>query len=534
MADDNSRVFFNTRERLVSDDLNNAITLAYTKGTDEIASTQSGDDYNTITAISGMFAGGIPVANGVNLTLEITPMIGYKYGLPATDLDSRYQKVQSFQTIEVDLAPFVDGANNRWVAIEVAPSSSPQLIVPRDIFQPAVGTFTVQNVTKIIAPDPIVTVNAGVPAIPPQFPTGLPGVIPLAYVFLEAGTTFVSNEDIIVCRPRMDSAYLGPTTVQGGGLTVLNAGTTEAEVQSFRYRNFRQGRALVSFPGTILDFNLLGAPNYAIGESYPLLGDERPLYAYAITPPYPTGYDTDCTHTREFIDAGAILGTSRVPSNAGGNLTNGIVMLSTQPPNDSDEIGRFPGPVIEVNDATWNNGQADYSVYMGAVSKQDIVPAGLAQQVFKGKRVRFTETDKVPFDFINTLAGAPYPQPGLLTNRATLLLDNTLRGLAVVTPPAYEFDVVVRYTPTIAGGTDIAVNILGSQDINFATVGISSVFNYSNPNTDSTLDMSAYGVIRTNSAGEFDWGVDFSGGLGSLFSLQVGTAGYLDPVIGQR
>ena len=71
-----------------------------------------------------------------------------------------------------NLTAFIDPGNPRWVAIEIAPGSTPEVVSARDVFQPALGTFTVANVTKVERPEPVITVNPGAPAATPQLPAG--------------------------------------------------------------------------------------------------------------------------------------------------------------------------------------------------------------------------------------------------------------------------------------------------------------------------------------------------------------------------
>jgi len=464
----------------------------------------------------------------------VSPILGYKVGPPATGLDSQYLKVETTASVEIDLAPFVDGAAPRWVAIEVAPNASAELIVPRDIFQPALGTFIPQNVTKIEKPDPIFTINAGVPGLIPQLPTGNPGVIPLAYVYITAGASQIESDDIVLCRPVLTTAFLGPTTVQGGGLNVLTPGGTVAELQSFRFRAFQNGNPVVALDATTIDFDQTGAPNYYVGENYPPLGTEEPLYAYAILAPYPPGYDFDVADNREFVDLRAFTLGSRIPSNEGGNLTNGIVMLTNTPPVDSDEVGSFPIPTVQVNDSVWNGGTTTTSVYLGSVSKQDIAPAGLAQQTTRGKKVRFLEEGKTPYDR-ETLPSNTINlvRVGTYRNRIPLLLNGTGAGPAIVTPPAYEYDVVAFYQPSpILFNYPVLVTVQGDEDFNLGGGGFGLVA-LTYETTGDNVSLAQTASSRSNSSGGFTFQTSSGAGVGT-FEFQFVVQGYTDPVLCQR
>ena len=58
------RLNWNTRQRLLSDDMNNSVNLLETKGTDEICAAMSGDLFRSGTPVSGIMSGGKIRTNG--------------------------------------------------------------------------------------------------------------------------------------------------------------------------------------------------------------------------------------------------------------------------------------------------------------------------------------------------------------------------------------------------------------------------------------------------------------------------------------
>ena len=262
------RLVWNTRERLLSDDMNNSVNLLETKGTDEICAAMSGDLFRSGTPVSGIMSGGKVTANGSTLDVFISPMIGWKHGTPATTYDSAYLKVETATEIVLPLGDSVDGAADRWVCIEVSPGEIAEVSEQRDIFNPTLGTFIPQNVDVVYEPAPVVTVNLGVPSSTPVLPPGTPGTIPLAYVYLAAGTSFLDDNDIVMCRPLFNVALFEALIQNGkGGLDVENVGTTLVRpvVQGFKF--FGKG-AQTSVAARECDCNLPSLPNWATFETF--------------------------------------------------------------------------------------------------------------------------------------------------------------------------------------------------------------------------------------------------------------------------
>lgn len=519
MASNNRRVIFNTRERLLSNDLNDMTALLHAKSTDELAAALSGDTYGTASAMSGVMGGGEVEADGVSLVVRVSPMLAFKKGTPATGLDSPYQKIQSLSTVQIDLTPYVDPANPRWVAIEVAAGDAAELVSARDIFQPALGTFTVANVDKIRQPSPTFSVNAGAAAPAPALPAGVTGVLPLAYVYIPAAAAAIATTDVVRCRPLLNPSLTVPSDIRGGGVDVTATGTTVVTMRGMSYRRQYTGFALTAVPGVTVDAALAGDVNWKSGESYP--AGEVPIYAYAMAAPYPAGYDTDILINREFFDV-----SGRIPSNPFPAMINGLVFFSTTAPPTTGPVGNFGG-TVGLNDATWAGGTTSTTVYIGAVSKQNIAPAGFCTQRTRGDQVRFTEQGKLGQDFSTKNASAATNVTSTLRNRGPLGLGAIL-ALADCYPQAYRWDTIVDLNNQ-AGPLAVTAEITGSDE----PVSSAKAYHYSSGAAPDQARQRMQWEFRTDLTGQITWTHSEVGGGGNTV-LRLETIGYHDPVLEHR
>jgi hypothetical protein len=528
MSSNNRRVIFNTRERLLSTDLNDATALLHAKGTDEMVAALSGDSYKTVTPIAGVLSGGIASANGADLNITITPMIAVKDGTPATSLDSQYLKIETTTNTTIDLGPFVDPANPRWVAIEVAPADTDEVVSSRDIFQGALGTFTPANVSKIRRPEPTFTVNAGTAAPAPQLPAGTTGVIPLAYVYIPAATASIATTDVILCRPIFNAATTEGTIVfNKGGLDVAAAGGTVAQARPYAIKFNGKGKALGLPLAINVDAALAGNPNWVSGETYP--AGEAAIYAYLAYPPFPAGYDADVASNREFLDL-----STRIPSNTVAGVANGILVWSTVAPSLlGDPIGIRPGGAFAVNDATWNGGTTASHSYLGSVSAQLVAPAGLALQRTDGDVVRLNEPSKMPIDsqiLQNVAAVLPPAVPGQFRNRAPMLLAGVNPAATDIIPAAQDYYVAITVDDT-AGATNWRFTMLGDgEPLTFG--GTQGTFNANAvANQDASTRVAQW--FRTQNPGVFTFNTSEGGNTGNI-AVRIHVLGYRDPFISQR
>lgn len=529
MASFNRRIIFNTRERLLSTDLNDMTALLHAKGTDEVVGIVSGDAYKTTTPVSGVVAGLTVYATGGNLEVRVRPGIAFKHGTPPTSLDSPYAKIELLQEQTIDLSAFVDPANPRWVAIEVAPADTAELVSTRDIFDPALGTFTPQNVDKIRRPAPVFSVNAGAPAPAPALPTGTPGVVPLAYVYIEANATQILTTDVVLCRPLLNSTTLVPTYMRGrGGLNVTAAGGTVVQLREFAVKWAGMGSTAEAILGATNDAGIAGSPNWVQGEFLP--AGDQPIYAYLMAAPYPAGYDADVSGNREFVDV-----STRFPSNPTLGVVGGLVVWSTQAPTSNTAQGVHPNATVALNDPAWAGGTVpqDKTAYLGAVSLvNSIAPAGLIQQATRGDRVRLLEEDKLPYDFSQlTPPGSVVGAAGLFGNLSPLLLNAGGRGLAQVLPDSLEWEVLVQDSAA-AIPQQYTFTLYPSDDPTpVAQPGLVHI-QEANTSGDTYSRSIVVNARTTQGPGAFTW--DHNIVVAGTSTIAVTTIGYRDRILAQR
>lgn len=515
------RLNWNTRQRLLSDDMNNSVNLLETKGTDEICAAMSGDLFRSGTPVSGIMSGGKIRTNG-SLDVFISPMIGWKYGTPQTQYDSAYLKVETATEITLPLGGEVDGAADRWICIEVSPGETAEVDEQRDIFNPTLGTYIPQNVTVVYRPAPTITINGGVPSGTPVLPQGTPGVIPLAYIYLAAGTSSITDDDVVMCRPLFNVALFEALIQNGkGGLDVENVGTTLVRPVIFGFKFTLSGAQTTVTPREC-DCSLPNFPNWAAGESFLTTTEYAPIYAYAALPPYPSGYDDDVSVNRELVTTQAF---SRIPSMVNNPVLNGLIVWSKTGPSVSvdNPIGPRPGGDFSLNDPTWGDGQVGFNSYVGCVSNWGTAVApGLALQKTTSGTVEILEADKTPSD-TSTLNGGAIPSAnGVFINTSPFLLNNDGKGINTVLPPANDYRALL-VDDNIGASTAYIANIIpfGGNDGEGWTM-----------RSDAVVSKYQTSKFSGTIGGGFNWGHEEVSGNNNSFVIR--TVGYTDPILGSR
>ena len=95
----------------------------------------------------------------------------------------------------------------RWDVVEIAPGTEIVLSDVRDIWDPGIppdGAFAPETVDKDIRSKAVVSIRAGSDNSPnpPNFPYGLPGRIPICYVYVGSDGSISDERDgIVMCRP---------------------------------------------------------------------------------------------------------------------------------------------------------------------------------------------------------------------------------------------------------------------------------------------------------------------------------------------
>lgn len=531
MASNNRRLIYNTRERLLSTDLNDATALLHAKSTDELVALITGDRFRGPNAGSGVLAGGIVGANGADLNITVSPLLALKLGNAATSFDSPYLKIETDATTTIDLSPFVDPGNPRWVAIEVAPGDAQEVVSSRDIFQPALGTFIPQNVDKVRRPEPVFTVNAGTPAAQPVLPLGNPDVIPLAYVYIDASAAQIEVLDVILCRPVYRALNEAEAWLQGrGGIDVdEQVGPSFVIVpRNTTYRPpFSPVQSIIAHPG--FNAQVVGDPNFVAGQSFPAAGVDERFFVYLATAPYPGGYDNDI-QGREYVDA-----SGRIPSNPLGAgfpfLTNGILVFTTT--NSPNPIGAKGAPftaITAINDPTWNGGTIDSIAYLGTVTYND------NDQTFKPQRgsdqddgwIYYREgsgAGQVGGILGDTQAGS---SSGLiqLNGRASDFF-NAGGGLAI---PQHVREIKARFTHSVFGAGGLGTVVLQETAFNDADFG---VFYRNQLDADSPVGLhQEIHPIFLDDTGFFEF--EHSAAVGVTSQINFAVRGYLDSILALR
>ncbi len=542
MSSNKRRVVFNTRERLLSTDMNDMTALLNSGTSDDIAAATTGDFFDTSLPLgsrqSGVLSGGIVTFIVASTSVNISPIRALKLGSGATGFDSDYLAIQTSANTVLPLASFIDGAQDRWVAIEIAPGGFTELASTRDIFNPALGTFTPVNIDKIDGSLPLITVNAGTPAATPVLPTGTAGTIPLAYVYLEAAATDINAIDIILCRPLMgaNKSDLAGTAdlveITGvGGIDVTAADKpNNIACRDVMFRWGERNRVPIGITNgetTTVAIQAAGSPNYELGDATPVA--DAPLYVYAMAAPYPSGYDADVADNREFVDL-----SGRIPSNIDSQV-NSIVYVSLQPPL-LNALGSSPVSPTSVNDPVWNGGSSRFIGYLGAFAFHTTNGAtGSGAQITEGDTVRvnaFTDTTQSPTDQ-DVEQNTTSTVTSSLRNMSPLEQDGSSQGLFIIQPIAFVWDILVEatnsgpassFTQRISSSTAAGPSepvVLGSLNVGWWQLYTSQTY------------LIQQLRVRTNSTGDIDW-FHQNGDAGNSTTLRLTVLGYRDAILEKR
>ena len=403
MTSDIRRLIINTRERFLSDDWNTATDLIARQNINSIVAVATPDFSGPSVDFYGVLSGLLVTATGTTLTVQIEQGSAVLYDPAAAGLyDSEYRWIEVGSPIAVDLSSFVSPGLPRWVCIEITPGDEVESSSLRDIFNPLTNTFVPQTVPKIRRSAPVATVTAGAPSATPVLPLGTPGRIPLAYVYIPGGALAIPTGNLIYCRP-VFSPRLGDSAPNriGGGIDVPapNGGdvlTPRPVRVGFGFTAFEVAIATLSAP---IDLAAAGSPIFAFGEAYPPTGPNAlPVYLYAMTAPYPAGYDTNLA-PREFLPSNPLVAETLIPSYTAG-MGNGIVVASYTPPFPLD--GPIPTNIAlvsgAINDPFWNGGPGAGAptqirvAYIGAATYWfGTINGLLGQHTLDGHTVRFPD-----------------------------------------------------------------------------------------------------------------------------------------------
>lgn len=375
------RIVSNTRERILSTDANNATALHHRALVEAGAAILQGD-----ASLFGVIRGLTVSTSGGVLTVTVAPGLALRSGTAATTYDSATQWIELRSSQTVDLATHVDGANPRWVVIEIAEASAVESSEARDIFDPLTGTFSSSSITKVSGSSPTLTARAGTAAATPVFPAGVAGVIPLGYVYLAAATASINITDIVMCRPMLRSenaetlAGAGGRAVWGGGVSVSVAGL-DVVLRSAggRFLNNRMSWSVAPGDGTTT--LTVTAPG-CDGAALPVADDV--VYYYACPAPYPSGYDATLA-PREHRPGTTAL--TRYQGLVAADVHNAVVVASTVEPQVDTPLGNPTAGNFTITCAPFSSGasvniERTSAMYLGAASWDVSATDFLVQAVY--------------------------------------------------------------------------------------------------------------------------------------------------------
>ncbi len=382
------RTQFNTRERVLSTDFNDSTSLHHRALVESLRAVAAPN-----TSMSGVVSGYVVTVPGGGLSVNVSAGIGLLFGVALTPLDSEYQWVEMRTPVIVDLTALVDSGNPRWAVVEALPNETVETSSLRDVFNPALGTFTPQTLTKIIGSDPTIQVRGGAATANPTFPTGVAGAIPLAYVYIQQSATTLLAGDEVLCRPTFGDGQINTsarplTDIMGGGINQPSADEIEVVTSSGRFRN---QFVRWSLPGNSRQDVSAGS---SVGGFYPPASNTAVKF-YGIPPVYPVGY-TATLSPREFVPGDSASG--RLGAGIFPGARNVLVVASlAEPAPDTAQGAPATTGIVAVTIGGFGtiNISTDESVYLGSAI-YDASLAGFAPQEVRGTQVLTTTTGSAP------------------------------------------------------------------------------------------------------------------------------------------
>lgn len=471
---------WNTRERLLSSDLTRSTDLLH-RALMETLAALSGDQ------VSGVIRGMEAAAPGTGMTVNVTAGLALLFDSSQVYPDSDWRWIE-LQADDIVTIPAAHATLNRWDVIEIAPATQATSTQSRDIYSGTLGTFTPQSVTKEQASRPTISVRQGTAATSPALPAGTTGVIPLAYVYVQAATTTIAGTDVVRCRPLVaiqnSSDVWGPFL--GGGVEVTATGVDVAVTRPFRGR-FTNGPDMVVAGGASHDLSASSQARVDSALTYPPVADAM-IYLYAMPPPWPTGYDATLCR-RELYSTG-----TRVPSMSS-NTWNCLVIASNKAPAVVTDDQGAPAGSVAINDPTWGalSVSASDFAYLGTVF-YDFSNTGLAKQIVTGAVVERPDTGTYPTETFNIETGG-----GSAVGDLRRVSPLTPSGAQIIPSTAKRFGLTwwcsnVYGTSSTAG--DISLSLETDSAADDVTLEI--------PDLSALTDISDTTWVQSDD-GSFDW-----------------------------
>lgn len=450
------RTYINTRSRALSTDVNRLIALidrAIQEGLHGLCSTaglrQSGVVHGFITTAVG----------GGTMNINITPGLAFvKRAAVYPGTQWAWTELQATKVLTVDPG----GVDPRFDVVEMRAGEVVSATQGRDVFNPNLGTFSLVNLTVEYRSEPEFRIVKGAEVFPlPGLPTGSTGWCPIAYISVGPGVTELFSTDIALCRPILSPDPMQDKRIEGGGLDFTANGLTGThQGASGRFTRSRLNWSIAK--GTVARLGLYNID----GGTLPVANTV--LYAYAIPPPYPPGYDSDLapreintTSSTFFINGGGFEVGQR----------DCIVVFSSSAPGDVLSIQGGGTGFGSVGNPVWNGGGVGLDrstwVYLGAC----YFVAGGTGIVIQRARGSWIGTYRKPgFDFA---AALPIVVPTLYNTWSNIAGDDD------ITWPNTALTVVVGgvFDNNPGGYTRLQIEdwwtggALGRLNINFGNTG---------------------------------------------------------------
>lgn len=561
MASQIDRLIYNTRERLLSDDMNDEGALFHRAFSEGVMAGPLADLFGAATPASGVLGGGLTNPTGPPTSrVSISPFIAMLFDSPApTTFDSEFTWMELKEDTLVELVASVPAGVNeeRWVVIEALPNDVITSQQNRDQFDPATGVMITVLFDKRRASLPTIQVRNGVIATAPNIavlPAGVTGAVPLAYVYIRNGDISFADERIVRCRPlligetmRSEQTALQPGKgdlmggVAGGGLSSASPFTVgDTEILVTNDTRSMLGGLPARFYGSLDISNSTTIYETGIDFALNVTGNNLPVYLYLLAPPYPSGYDVLAprelvfVHTEQASSGSDAVATPNAMTRLGvalGDARNCIPMVSLTAPEDVvtvstvDHINnRGPHPsltaglVINSTGHSWGAGTTADSIYVGSIAHVTGGGGGLIGQEYVGNgevRWHFTvaDEDRPSRTYTATTGGFvdhhPFRQPGALVGDDDIAPDSADLAINhVLWQPAGASDTMdIRETTTVANNRDA----MAMEDTVF---------------TNNRL------VLRTDPSVQ-TFQVDLVD-VSTTAILRVETAGYIDRVLARR
>lgn len=505
------RLQWNSRERLITDDFNNSSALHHRALIEAALALGVGDGSH-----SGVIRGlDISVAGG-SFNVVVNPGLALILDSAATTYDSDYQWIELREAEVVDLTAYVSGAGPRWVLIAIEAAAAAEVTESRDIFNPALGTFTTSSVTKVTGSSPTLTVVAGTAAAAPIMPAPTATQLPLGYVYIDQSAANLTAGDSVGCRPLL---RLGRPDfhADGGG---FNAAGDSLVVEPLDfYAELGDGGPPIGWTQMPnIDLDDTGDTNYFVdADGVPITGTGDAITLFAVRPPYAAGGPASMA-PREMVPGSNAV--ARIPSLADDALQNCLLIATTTAQPGSSVIRGNSIDGQELNDGTWGGEiPAQGSVYVGSVSKLDGFDELIGQIYCGAGMVHFTTDVGAAGSITETRNSAgtgtgDWRRVNLLSSTGDTLIPNAASGALVQVSTGWSANQDNYYSLShgAAGG--------GGEAIRREVAAAAGV----NVNFVDTVMLNADG-----STGDFRWEYG-AGTVQAVFSVH----GYRDGILSKR